>query len=648
MGLGAGMDEQSKPQEVPGFVDDGQPPIARLVPGSDLHRTVLDYLKKRIQFSERKMGLFYDRWRVQERKIQAYIDLSKYDQIFKQMTDDGKPPRVTEITVPYSWATISTIVTYGIHTFCGRKPIFQLSALNSTGANAARNMENLLQYNADATRLIKHFFQFLQDCEVYGVAVFRTAWKTKRAMRTVWTPAAAMGQGAGLMLPTGGGQYVKQRMEKTVFQGTEVFTQDPFMFFPDPRVPMCEVNRRGEFVFWRTDEGRHLLKRAESAGEIKWVDDIPKTPLTTDTTTNGDSNRSLLSRGESRPGRYGDSLMPSSDFVQIDQGTVDIIPSQLGLGASDKVEKWIFSIGNMGQIIQAEPLELDHDMHPVAVAEPYTMGYGFGQPGLSDYLGPLQDTISWFINSHITNVRTALNNMFVVDPSMVEMQDLMNPEPGKLIRLKRSAYGQDPRNAVYQLNVSDVTGSHVNDMQIISRMGDMLSSVVDNVRGLQDSGGRKTATEVRTSMEAASSRLAAHARLISAQGVVDLSEQMVLNYQQNLSEDFAIQVLGPEGDVKISPEMVVGDFTFPVNDGTLPVDKVALLDVWQQLFQTVMSNQGLAQMYDVPKLFEFVATLGGAQNIAGMRLQVQPDATVEQQVHAGNMVPMSEVGGMLA
>ena len=150
-------------------------------------------------------------------------------------------------------------------------------------------------------------------------------------------------------------------------------------------------------------------------------------------------------------------------------------------------------------------------MHPVSVAEPYELGYGFGNCGMMDYLTPIQDTISWFINSHIYNVRAALNNMLIVDPSMVEMQDLKNPEPGKLIRLKRAAYGQDVREALHQLQIFDVTQGHIDAAQMFVKLGQYLTGITDNMMGLQDEGGRKTAAEVRISSQAGASRLAAQA-----------------------------------------------------------------------------------------------------------------------------------------
>lgn len=613
-----------------------KPAIDRLEPNSDVHARVLEYLKSRIEFSEEKMADFYPRWRVNERKIQAYIDLPDWEQELQRQNDKGEPPKVTQITIPYSFATISTMVTFLLHTFTGRKPMFQVGTYKDESAESARKMETLLQYNADHTRLIKHLYRFLEDSQVYGVGILRTLWKDVRKNRTVWRTRSQFNL-FGVSL---GSEKVKEKEERLVYQGNEVVAQDPYLFFPDPRVAMHDVNKHGEYVFWRTFEGRHELKRQEAEGVYQWVDNA-STRIPANFGGTPDSARNLRSRGEDFPGReFSTGFRNTQSFVQVDQGSVEIIPKELGLGESESPEKWLFTIANKSQIIQAEPLNMDHDMHPVAVTEPYSMGHGFGSMGLADYIGPLQDTITWLINSHMDNVRKVLNDMLIVDPSKVEMQDLRNPEAGRLIRLKRAAFGQDVDEAVKQLPVQDVTRQHINDAELMIRLGQMLSGVTDNVLGLQSEGGRKTATEVRTSGEAAASRLAAMARIISAQAMVDLTEQMAVNLQQFLTEDFYLAVVGADGletPIHIRPEHVVGDFYYPIHDGTLPLDRVAMLDIWRQLFSVVQGDPALRERYSLPRMFEFVAELGGARSIESMRVSLESDESIRQRLQAGQI-----------
>jgi hypothetical protein len=618
-------------------------PIDYLIPGSALHATTLEYLLRRLKYSEREMSKFYDRWRFNEQRLQAYINLNDYEKLLKQANDRGSSPRIVNMVVPYTWATTMTIVTYMLQTFCGQKPIFQVSSLNAGAVERSQKMEMLLQYNADHTRLIRHLFQFFQDAETYGVSVMQVNWTKEQARRTVWSSApemANMGQG---------GSWIAKKQTRTVYEGNTVRAIDPFMFFPDPRVPMAEVNQRGEFCFWRTFEGVHLLRRYEQANDIKFVDAAGTMPRDNTASSgisfSGNSARSIRTMGEASPGLIrGGQQGLDSQFCQVDQGTIDIIPSELGLSKSEQVERWIFTILNKNQIVQAEPFDYDHGRHPVVVSEPYTVGYAFGQLGSGDLIGPFQDAISWFINSHIENVRTVLNNSLVVDPSKVEMQDIKNPAPGKLIRLKRSAYGQDVNQAVYQLQVGDVTRQHMQDVEIFVRMADMMTGLSDNLRGIQDSGGRKTATEVRTSTEAGANRLAASARLRSAQGLVDLAEMMCLNVQQLMSSEFEFTVLGMDGTTqsfRTTPEHLTGDFYFPVNDGTLPIDRNAQLDIWKEIFLAVSQDQQLRTEYSVPKIFDWVAQLSGARNIERFHMQPMPNQQVEQQAQAGNLVPTS-------
>lgn len=599
-------------------------PIAALKPGSTAHARVLDMLNKQIDYSEREMDKFYSRWNIAEYKAQAYISLGDHDEALKTLNQDkGKPPKAVSIIVPYTYATIATIVTYLLQTFAGRRPLWQLNCYRGgNGPEAARQMEMVLQYNADHTRFIKELYTFLTDGQLYGVSIFKTYWLEQQRMRTVWKDGTS------------------SRERKITYQGNEVCTVDPFMFFPDPRVPMTAVNRRGEFVYWRSYVGKHKLLEKQADGIYSYVNDIPVG--TPDRTAQTRSQRSKLAGGEAIPGRdatrYG-----GEDYYQEDQGTVVIIPKELGLGESERPERWLFTWINKARIVQAEPFTHDHDMHPVAVAEPYTLGYGFGQVGMADMIGPLQDLISWFFNSHVDNVRRVLNDMLIVDPLRVEMEDLKKPGPGKIVRLKAPIIGTSMDAVIRQLPIVDVTGSHMRDAQEIVRIGQLLTAVTDNVMGIQQAGGRKTATEVRTAIEAGSSRLAALARLISAQAMVDVAEQMVMNIQQFMTEDFYYNFVGAEGldnSIHIKPDQLVGDFNFPVHDGTIPLDRIALLDVWKEIFIATRDDPVLLQQYDRGKMFEFMAELGGVRNLNAMKLapQVVPDQ-VAQAAGAAGAIP---------
>lgn len=634
--------------------DPAEPAIKWLAPNTDQHAYVLSYLNQRIEESEQSMSNFYDRWQVNEKKHQAYISLNDYEKLLENLNKKGNTPQVISVQVPYSFATTSTINTYLLQTFAGRKPIFQVDALDPAKIDGAKNMEHILQYNADHTRLVRNLNRFLQDTQVYGVGILKTSWNNERVKRTQTSSFEQYNFFNTLL----GKKNVRQKVEKLTYSGNEVESIDPFMFFPDPRVPMTEVNKRGEYVFWRKYDGKHMLKKLEQSypNRFTWIDETVATLPINRYTSYSDSARSIRSKGEAVPGTTTPGQPSVNSYYQVDQGTVEIIPKDLGIGPESFPQKWIFTILNKAQIIQAELYDADHGMHPVCVAEPYEMGYGFGNCGIVDFLGTLQDTISWFVNSHIYNVRSALNNMFVVDPSMIEMQDVKNPEPGKLIRLKRTSFGQDVRTAIQQFPVADVTSKHMDSAQEFLKMGQYLTAVTDNMMGVQAEGGRKTASEVRIATQAGASRLASQARIISAQAMCDLGIQMSMNIQQYLDDEFYFNVMGQAGQkapIKIGINEVQGDFIFPIHDGTLPIDNVALFEVWKEILLGVGQSPVLSQMFSLPEIFEYTAQLGGARNIEQFKIQPvqQPSpgampmdpAMMQQLAGAGGGMP----GGML-
>lgn len=612
-------------------------------PKSETHNKLLKRIKAQIDESYSKMSKFYGRWNMRELQYQAYVPVQEWEQKYQAACRDKTLSNTKKqdgnIVVPYAFSSIRTIVTYLATVFLGRKPIFTVGTYNAKLIDAAKNMEKLLQYNAEHNRMIKEFTQWLYNGEIYGLGILKTGFVTETAPRSTW------------VIDPVTGKPLRTREASVIYQGNTVENIDPFMFFPDPRVPLLEVAQRGEFVYWRSFLGKFTLQRAGDT--YAYLDEIGSLPGAGNT---GSSLRNFRANGDSLSSQYDfSSIDKGSPWVQIDEGTVELIPSEIGYSLGDgynddKPYKFLVTLANETQIIRFELYSPDHQQHPVVINEPLSIGNGFGNCGISDYLAPFQEAISWFLNSHIFNVKGVVNNSFLYDPSMIEEKDLRSDKAGKLIRMKPKAFGVDPTIYFKQLAVTDVTSGHVADMQNLMRIGNDISAITDNMRGQQDSGGRKTATEIRATIEAASSRLAAHAQFISGASVIWLAKQMSLNLQQYLSDDFQIDVLGEEGakaPITITPQSVTGDFYFPVHDGTLPLDKIALFDIWQQALQFVAGNPQLAQSYDVGRIFEFVAKLGGAENIDQFRLNHAPQEVIDAEVAAGNLIPQSQLEGVL-
>jgi len=592
----------------PEGIDPDEDIISKLKPGSDKERKVRERLNKMFDFSWNAMSQHHPRWTWQEQKVQAYIKMPDYKQLMDEMNNNnGAAPEPIQVIVPYTYSTIHAAATFIYAVLAGRRPIFPLLATRGTATEKARYMEQAVQASLEATKAYEAIWQFIWDCLNYGFSAVRIGWCEEH----------------GSMISLANGQREKTTGLK--YAGNKLLPIDPYQFFPDPRVPMHEVNTKGDFVFWTTSQSKMVLLDKEKKGQFKWVEEAAKC------VKEAGLDRAELPAVSNRRARIGMNnvlMVPSGDdvvgFLPIREGTVRLVPKDWDLGDEDSSEIWKFTWVK-GQIIQATPLNMAHDKHPVAVTEPTGFGHEFGSIALADFINPFQDIISWLVNSRMENVRTTINNQFVVDPFRIEMQDLRQPAAGKCIRLKQTAIGTPVDEAIKQLTTVDVTQGHMNDIQLMRLLADTATGVNDNLRGVNQ-GGRRSATEARISMQAGASRLSQLAIRISSQGMMDICGQMIMNIQQFMPQEMWVETTGDEGPESslMSPDMLVGTFNYQISDGSLPYDKTALLEVWKEIMFGVAQDPELRQTYSVDKIFEHVAILGGAKNIASFKKPPPP------------------------
>lgn len=597
--------------------EDQKPPqervISKLKPESELHRDTLQKLNAMFDFSKKEMEKNFWRWNYAEQRIQAWTSVQDYERIMKPYCQptpsaDLMPPEPISVIVPYSYATLHAAATFIAQVLMGRKPLFPLLAARGTETDRARMMELALQSNLDASRGQETLWQFAcWDPLIYGFGSAKNVWEERTGQTIRWIAGR------------------RETATEVTFAGNVTTSIDPYKFKPDPRVPMHECNLRGDFMFCEDDVSETILKDLQKDQMLMWVDEaIEKDKsMSRNVDSASDQNRRRLKLGIS-----GECLTTPSNVVgfhTLREGTVRLVPKDWKLGDSDRSELWKFS-WLKGQIIQAEPLGMIHSMHPFACTEPASFGHDFMSVSMHDMIGPFQDILSWLVSSRMENVRTAINNTFAADPSRIEINDIRASPIGRIIRLKQTAMGLPIKDAIMQLAVSDVTTGHINDIQVMRILADTITGVNDNMRGIQTAGGRRSATEARMAMQNGASRLSQMAIRVSGQAFQPLAQQMIMNIQQFMPDKMWIETTGDDGtpnSTQITPEMIVGQFNFAVSDGTLPYDKTALVEIWKDIMFGVAKDPELRQNYDLPRIFNYVAELGGARNIDSFKRQQQ-------------------------
>lgn len=605
-----------------------------------LHKFVLDAVLRRRDFSQDKMRERHTQWRKNEENFIAYMPEKDVDKQRRNLREIGGEPQFTTLRIPFDYAVLMSAHTYWTSVFLGRAPVLQYEGRHGSAEDGVLAVEAIMNYQTVVGRMLPQWYIWLLDVGKYGMAIAGSYWEREKIVvnKEVEVPDSFLGVNLGTA------QTEMKRFVMDGYQGNRLYNVRPWDFFPDPRVTVGRM-QEGEFCGRYTQVGWNSIAKGTAAGRYFNVDILRNMRHSAADIRDRGSEKIILPFGPNE----GVSRLDIIDMNSVDllEMYIELIPRDWGLGNSSYPEKWIFVVANDKIVIGAQPLGDYHNKFPFYILEYEPDGHAMFKRSLLEIVGPMTDVITWLINTHFYNTRKSLNDMFVVDPTKIVIKDLQDPSPGKIIRLKEEMYGQDVRSAIWQFPVTNVTQSHLQDTQILSQLIQRVSGVNDSIMGLQGQGGRKTATEVRTSSTFGINRLKTVAEWFSVTGVSDMAQTLLQTTQQHYSGQQMMRLAGDffmhpgsERQLNVSPGNIQGFFDFSPVDGTLPVDRFAQVSMWTNLLQQMATNPQVMAEYDLGRIFAWIAQLGGLKNIHRFKIQIQEPEDLIQQAQAGNVVPI--------
>lgn len=632
----------------------------KLTPGSPLHELIKKNVDSRWIASSRKMENQHTKWRKSEDQFLAFLPEREVDVQRRVERENSGKPQYTTLVLPYSYAMLMAAHSYWTTVFLSRSPIFQYSGRHGETEQQIQAVEALIAYQMQVPpENLVSLYMWLLDPGKFGVGILGCYWDEEFTMASEYQNVPDMFMG---LIPTGKTkrQLVTQRVPG--YRGNKFYNIRPYDWYPDPRVSMWE-HQKGEFEGVYREVGWNYLMRGAQSGQYTNIDILRKKRQ------QGQYGGLAREQGSSQIELPNDSLYTVSQWDLQETGPygivemyVDLVPKEWNLGPSAYNEKWCFTCtvtggstgikqgrGNIDMIIGARPLGSFHGKFPFHVLEMEPEAYAFTSRSMLEIVAPLQNAMDWLFNAHMYNVRKVLNDQIIVDPSRVVMGDLLDPQPGGIIRLKPAAYGSDIKSIISQLNIVDITRSHISDMQVVNEFGQRAIGVTDQIMGMFQQGGRRSASEARISSTFGINRQKTNAEFMSALGFAPLGQMLVQHSQQYYDSELKFKIAGDlmldaqSALMTVNPEMIAGSFDFVPVDGTLPIDRYQQANLWRELMMGMRQMPEIAMQYDVGRIFAWVAQIAGMKNI--LRFKLAPDAVLAKQAQMGNIVPMPSRGG---
>ena len=629
--------------------DYGYPSGLNLIPGSPLHSFIRDEVMSRAYDSATVMSVRHSAWNDIDHTLTAYIPISEKEEMVK----DRDVRRPVSIVFPYTYTILETLLSYYVAAFL-QDPIFRYEGVGPSDVIGAIVLENIISLQCNKNKVGLNLHTQARDAFAYGFGAVTPTWATEFGRKTVKQPRTGI---RGFF----GGEDETVMENQLLFEGNALENIDPYLYLPDVSVPIHNP-QAGDYNGWMSPTTYMSLlgeeRNSKTLFNVKYLKKLT-------------GKRSAVFPSDSSGRNTKSGMVTGNEFSSTNSGSLDIvkmfikiIPREWKVGKSEYPELWYFEVAQDEIVIQARPANLDHNKFPVSVIAPDYDGYSTSPISRIEILYGMQGVLDFLFNSHVANVRKAINDMIIYDPYLVNSNDLKNPSEGKLIRLRRPAWGKGVKDVAQQLMVTDVTRANVADSSWLVQWMDRVSGADASMQGSLRQGGpdRLTGTEFQGTRAGGVNRLERIAKVIGMQGMQDIGTFFGIHNKQFMSAEAYIKLTGDwqdvllkeygrsridRGRIKIDPSEVDINFNIVVRDGSIPGGNYS--EVWVRMFQILGQNPELARNFDIVRIFTHIARNLGAKNVndfvrrgGGINPVNMPADDIQSQVKAGNLVPLGE------
>lgn len=629
------------------------PMAQRLTYGSSFHQQLVGRIRARLQLSQRHISQRYDDWDRANEHVDLYLDLTRRARKGDRTLDTTKKEMPVErsVVVPMAYAVLQVRLTAMVALFTARDPMIQIEGRGPEDVQAAKMIEALIAYDLQKMGGQMMLYGFLKNAEKYGLGILADSWHRDMG----WADQPPDPRQAFMMMSMGLPPPQPQRAWKITQEYFRADVVDPYEFRPDPRVPGAHVNDM-EFIGHRVRKAyTYLLAMSQENGGPYF---------------NIRHLRRAMDQRRQQPGRSRETDLTSSSLDlretadDADRGVyvlehlqVRLVPREWQLSEETRPEIWQFVLAGDTVIIQAERRTNAHDKFGYSVAQTHYDPHATFQPGMVENMDGIQRLSNWLYNSHIDNVRKTINDALVYGPSFIEENDLLNPGPGRHVRLTRlgEEMVQQGRMTIQQmfqqLVTVDVTRGHLQEVQQLYDMVQRMTGVNDPAMG-QPTDTKRTLGEIERILVSSSRRLAMQAQLYDAQAVQPLAERMIADRQQYTSMEQYIRITGrlaqelKQEHLLTNRRDIQGSFDYIPVSGTMPPDPERTATVWVQLMTMLARAPQLMQpgpdgrALNLRWFLQQVSQAMGIKDIEDAFIQVMPQAQLQGMVQAGNAIPM--------
>ena len=578
------------------------------------HAELVDWCLEAFKAADSHRTSYYTKWQKFYKLYRSYIEKRKGDW------------RST-VFVPYIFSTIEAIMPRMVASL----PKIGVEPVEEQDVEAAKGLERLMEYSANATDLDLELIKLYKQALKYGTGLGKTYYERRTVkIRGPEKPAAQEVPATNadgspmmdindkpMMMPQDPMPETGDTSERVIYEGPRSQWVDIFNFWVAPEAADLEsarytierVFREVSYIKKLIDKGVYRLPPGMTLDDIVNPKDEP-----------ADTRRQAI--GETAA---TDSTRKAAEIWEI--WTDD--------------NRCITMMNRMA-IIRVIENPYDHGMKPYFRTVDYLNEGEFWGMGEIESLEGLQDLENALVNQRIDNVRMTMDQMMAVNVDNLEDLRDLRPRPGGVIR---TTGDRDPREIVMALDTGDVTNSAFKEAEQIERLIERVSGVSAYQMGIDTPSQADTATGMTTIVEQGNTKFALKVTIAEILGIRTMARQWGSLLQQYSSAERFIRVLGPTGEYtfdSIQPDSLLGAVDYNVQIGASAHSSSAEKELSMTLLQVMAGLTPQA----VPELSKDVLIAFGKKNLSAYLGQQAQQAGLEQSQMQQAMSPGAPAQGM--
>ena len=700
----AGLDDTSAeldtPLEPEHTIEPGEdrPLHIRLRHDSSIHATLISWLKEMIEDGESHMEQRFEAWDIVDEHMRLYVDLRRGQRKGDRTFDDDKkenPFERDQYAVSSTYVNVMTRTDHIYTMLTQADPFIHLEAREGGDYKGARIHEAALRYDAEQSKNPLQVWQMAYDATRYQTGTWFLTWEEEYHDVLDDGVLAAIGFSRETLRileqsdPIAGREIREKATRRRVKkQYNRWRCIDPRRLLPDPSRSMAD-QAGGQFSgFWEVINWLDLHERRieDRRGPYFNVERARRT------STN--FGRNAESRNVTE-GSYDDTDRTRERYPNVEAANmfVRLIPYDYGLSESRNCEIWWFTVINREVIVRAHKLPFGHGEIPIFTGEAELDMHSAFAPSVAEQNIGFQNLMTWLITSHVTSTKRFTNDGVIVNDDLISLVDLMNPEPGRMVRLTKQGKLLSQRGLVAidqmysQPKIQDVTGSHMDLAMKIGQMSQEMMATPPPVTGVP-LPTKRTLGEIENSQAMASLRLGVVAQMLDEQIIGPMAACAVQNLQQFSSMERVLRLGGrlitqmmqlPDYEqqidpknplLRISPNDYMGEYDYIARTPTMAKDPTRSAALWGMVLQTLMQFGPQAMQPDPQGMVinphavfnEYLRALGityfdnfrmpapppppqpkDITEDPANDVSVLPPEEMQRQAQAGNLVPVQEM-----